>query len=80
MSRHVQAATRGNQNRVAAQASESSVISVPGASPRRAASPAYLDDLTQIARDESCPGFQPRDESGVRCHLARGPRPVYVVA
>ena len=31
-----------------AQTSESSVICVPGASPWRAASPAYLDDLTQI--------------------------------
>ena len=31
-----------------------------GASPRRAASPAYLDDLPQIARDEASPAKIPR--------------------
>jgi hypothetical protein len=51
MSGGVQAAVGRGACGVETEASESAVTSVPGASPRRAASPAYLDDLTQIMRD-----------------------------
>ena len=61
----VQAATRGNQNRVEAQASESAVIICARHKPVEGGFPGY-PDLPQIARDEASPAKSPRPAYSLR--------------